>query len=142
GVMKIQQITLTNFRVYKDRNSVSFDPKLNQNISIVAGRNGFGKTTFLTSLVWVFYGKMMAEVEEKYRNDIRNAGGYDKFLLTLMNRSVRNAFDQKETDRARFSVEIELRDISVPSIPCESIVISRSYDLKTRQEDLKIYIDG
>lgn len=140
--MKIQKITLTNFRIYQGQNTISFDPNANQNISLVAGRNGFGKTTFLTSLIWGFYGKMISEVEDKYRNDIRNAGGYDKFLLTLLNRTVRNEFEQKETDKAQFSVEIELRDISVPSIPCESIVISRSYNLKSHQEELKIFIDG
>jgi DNA sulfur modification protein DndD len=140
--MKIQKITLTNFRIYQGQNTISFDPNANQNISLVAGRNGFGKTTFLTSLIWGFYGKMISEVEDKYRNDIRNAGGYDKFLLTLLNRTVRNEFEQKETDQAQFSVEIELRDISVPSIPCESIVISRSYNLKSHQEELKIFIDG
>lgn len=140
--MKIQQITLTNFRIYQGRNAVSFDASSNRNISIIAGRNGFGKTTFLTSLIWGFYGKMISEVEEKYRNDIRNAGGYEKFLKTLLNRTVRNEFEQKLTYQSSFSVVIELKDIAIPSIPCESVVISRSFDLKTNQEELKIYIDG
>ncbi|MES2554983.1 MAG: DNA sulfur modification protein DndD [Bacteroidota bacterium] len=140
--MKIQKITLTNFRIYEGQNTVSFDGNSHQNISLIAGRNGFGKTTFLTSLIWGFYGKMISEVEDKYRTDIRNAGGYDKFLKTLLNRTVRTNFEQKSTDQARFSVEIKLNDIAIPSIPCESVVISRSFDLKTNQEELKIYIDG
>jgi DNA sulfur modification protein DndD len=140
--MKIKKITLTNFRIYQGRNEVTFDSNLNQNINIIAGRNGFGKTTFLTSLVWGFYGKMISEVEDKYKTDIRNAGGYEKFLRTLLNRSVRNNFEQKTTNQASFSVEIELTDIAIPAIPCESVVISRSFDSKTNQEDLKIIIDG
>jgi len=140
--MKIKQITLTNFRVYKGKNTVSFDSKLDRNISIIAGKNGFGKTTFLTSLIWGFYGKMISEVEEKYRNDIRNSGGYDKFLHTLINRDVRNDFERKINDSAQFSIEIELNEIAIPSIPCKSVVITRSFDFKSKQEELKIFIDG
>jgi DNA sulfur modification protein DndD len=140
--MKIKKISLTNFRIYQGRNEVSFDSHSNQNISLIAGRNGFGKTTFLTSLIWGFYGKMISEVEDKYKTDIRNAGGYDKFLRTLLNRTVRANFENKITNQASFSVEIELTDIAIPAIPCESVVISRSFDLKTNQEDLKIMIDG
>lgn len=140
--MKIKKITLTNFRVYQGQNTVSFDTQMNKNINIVAGKNGFGKTTFLTSLVWGFYGKMISEVEDKYRNDIRNAGGYEKFLRTLLNRDVRNDFDQKIKDKASFTVDIELTDIAIPAIPCKSVLISRSFDFKTNQEDLRIFIDG
>ena len=50
---------------------------------------------FLTSLIWVFYGKMMNEVEDKYKKDIKSAGGYDKFVKTLLNsddRQTNNGF--------------------------------------------------
>lgn len=140
--MKIQKITLTNFRAYKGSNTVSFDVQNQKNINIIAGKNGFGKTTFLTSLIWGFYGKMIAEVEDKYRNDIRNSGGYEKFLRTLLNRDVRNDFETDNRNKGSFSVDIELSNISIPSIPCESVVISRSYDFNSNQEDLRIVIDG
>ena len=140
--MKIQKISLTNFRAYKGLNSVSFDVQTKKNINIIAGKNGFGKTTFLTSLIWGFYGKMISEVEDKYRNDIKNAGGYEKFLKTLLNRDVRNEFETGNVNGAGFSVEIELNDIAIPSIPCKSVIVSRSYDFKSNQEDLKIIIDG
>jgi hypothetical protein len=29
------------------------------------------------------HGKMMSEVEDKYKKDIKNAGGYEKFIKTL-----------------------------------------------------------
>ena len=64
----------------KSQNIISFNPNSDRNISLIAGRNGYGKTTFLTSLIWVFYCKMMSEVEDKYRNDIKSVGGYEKFL--------------------------------------------------------------
>lgn len=140
--MKIHKINLTDFRIYKGENIISFNPNSDRNISLIAGRNGYGKTTFLTSLIWVFYGKMMSEVEDKYRNDIKSVGGYDRFLKTLLNRDVKSDYENKVIDKAKLSVEIELRDISIPSIPCKSVVIKRSYDFKSNKEELKIFIDG
>lgn len=138
--MKINRIKFENFRIYKGINEITFSPKSNKNISIVAGKNGFGKTTFLTSLIWVFYGKMMSEVEDKYRKDIKTSGGYDKFLKTLLNRDVKsNSANQSD---ASFSIEVELTDILIPSIPCKSVVLKRSYDIHTEKEDLQIFIDG
>ena len=67
--MKINKIKFQNFRIYKGENEILFAPNPSKNISIIAGKNGFGKTTFLTSLIWVFYGKMMSEVEDKYKKD-------------------------------------------------------------------------
>ncbi|MEP2280347.1 DNA sulfur modification protein DndD [Maribacter sp.] len=138
--MKINRIKFENFRIYKGINEITFSPKSDKNISIVAGKNGFGKTTFLTSLIWVFYGKMMSEVEDKYRKDIKTSGGYDKFLKTLLNRDVKSN-SANESD-ASFSIEVELTDILIPSIPCKSVVLKRSYDIHTEKEDLRILIDG
>lgn len=140
--MKISKIKFQNFRIYKGENEIIFSPNNSKNINIIAGKNGFGKTTFLTSLIWVFYGKMMSEVEDKYRKDIKNAGGYEKFIKTLLNREVKADYENNLKINPVFSVEIELKDILIPSIPCKSVVIKRSYDLKNDQEDLKITIDG
>jgi DNA sulfur modification protein DndD len=140
--MKINKIKFQNFRIYKGENEILFAPNPSKNISIIAGKNGYGKTTFLTSLIWVFYGKMMSEVEDKYKKDIKNAGGYEKFIKTLLNREVKTAFEKNEQSSPVLSVEIELKDILIPSIPCKSVVIKRSYDLQTDFEDLKIFIDG
>lgn len=140
--MKIDKIKFQNFRIYKGINEIHFTPNPSKNISIIAGKNGFGKTTFLTSLIWVFYGKMMSEVEDKYRKDIKNAGGYDSFLKTLLNREIKTEFENNLENNPVFSVEIELKDILIPSIPCKSVIIKRSYNLKTESEDLCIKIDN
>ena len=140
--MKINKILFQNFRIYKGNNEIIFSPNASKNISIIAGKNGFGKTTFLTSLIWVFYGKMMSEVEDKYRKDIKNAGGYEKFLKTLLNRDVKSEFESNNIGSPTLSVEIELKDLLIPSIPCKSVVLKRSYDLRTETEDLKIFIDA
>lgn len=140
--MKINKIKFQNFRIYKGENEILFTPNPSKNISIIAGKNGFGKTTFLTSLIWVFYGKMMSEVEDKYKKDIKNAGGYEKFIKSLLNREVKSDYENDGQGNPVFSIEIELKDILIPSIPCKSVVIKRSYDLKTDREDLTIKIDG
>lgn len=140
--MKINKIKFQNFRIYKGENQILLTPNASKNISIIAGKNGFGKTTFLTSLIWVFYGKMMSEVEDKYKKDIKNAGGYEKFVKTLLNREVKTEYENNGKVNPIFSVEIELKDILIPSIPCKSVVIKRSYNLKTDSEDLSIKIDG
>jgi DNA sulfur modification protein DndD len=111
--MKINKILFQNFRIYKGNNEIIFSPNASKNISIIAGKNGFGKTTFLTSLIWVFYGKMMSEVEDKYRKDIKNAGGYEKFLKTLLNRDVKSEFENNSNNSSILSVEIELKDLLI-----------------------------
>lgn len=137
--MKISKITLHNFRIYKDTNEIIFAPFSKRNINVIAGRNGYGKTTLLTSLLWVFYGKLIAQVERKYRLDIKQAGGYQLFLESLLNREVKT---NSEVDNKLFSVEIELSDLSIPALACNSITIKRSYNFNDKEEKLKILIDG
>lgn len=141
--MKINRIKFNNFRIYKGENEIDLSSANHvKNINIIAGKNGFGKTTFLTSLVWCFYGKMMVEVEEKYKKDIRNIGGYDSFLKTLINHDIKADFENNSTNDSHIAIEVELSDLSIPSMPCKSLVIKRSFDLNNEVEELKILIDG
>lgn len=141
--MKINKIRFTNFRIYKGGNEIDFSSSnTSKNINIVAGKNGFGKTTFLTSLIWCFYGKMMVEVEDKYKRDIRNAGGYENFLITLLNRDLKMDYESNIDVKPILSMEVELRDLSIPSMPCDSVIIKRSFNLITKNEELEILIDG
>ena len=55
--MYIKDIELNNFRIYKGKNKISLLPSEDKNIILISGKNGFGKTTFLMSLVWCLYGK-------------------------------------------------------------------------------------
>ncbi len=135
--MKISNIKLNNFRIYKGQNELNLLSRGDKNISLIAGKNGFGKTTFLTSLIWCFYGKLMTQVEDKYKKDIKNIGGYDNYLLSLVNRDSKD-----ESSGTAFSVEVELQDLLIPSIPCRTVNIKRTYSLKTKQETLQILIDG
>lgn len=140
--MRIERIRQNNFRIYGGENEIRFHQKKDKNISLIAGKNGFGKTTFLTSLIWGLYGNLMAQVEDKYKRDIKSAGGYDNFLKSLLNRNILNDFESGDRSDAKFEVEIDLVDVMIPSIPCKKVVIRRSYDYKSKNESLKILIDG
>src|SRR2546423_460418 len=88
--MIIKEIELYNFRIYKDSNKINLSSNGKQNISIVSGKNGFGKTTFLMSLVWCLYGKSMQEVDDLYKKEIADQGGYNKYIANSLNRQARN----------------------------------------------------
>ncbi|MGI9526087.1 MAG: DNA sulfur modification protein DndD [Weeksellaceae bacterium] len=135
--MKIKSITFENFKIYKGFNQVVFQDGAETNVSLIGGKNGYGKTTFLTGLIWLFYGKMMSKVEDKYRNDIKKIGGYDKYLKSLLNNKVLNNPGIKE-----FSVSVELMDVMIPSIACETVKIQRSYNFHKEEESLNILIDN
>lgn len=134
--MKIDKIILENFRVYKGLNKIKFNNSPSKNITLISGKNGYGKTTFLTSLIWCFYGKMMGEVEEKYKNDIKNLGGYDKFVETLYSKT------SNKVESPILSIEIVLNDVLIPSVPCKTLSIKRSYNTISKLEEILILIDG
>lgn len=52
--MRIDSITLVNFRQYKNA-EISFSKDLNKNITIILGENGYGKTTLIRAFIWCLY---------------------------------------------------------------------------------------
>lgn len=135
--MIIRDIELNNFRIYKGKNRINLSPNDNQNLIIVSGNNGFGKTTFLMSLVWCLYGKNMGKVDELYRKEIDEKGGYSKYIGNSLN------FEAQKEGATRFSVAITFTDVEIPDTPCTEITIVRSYDSATNYDDeLEILIDG
>lgn len=140
--MRISKVKLNNFRIYRGENEVSFPDLEDKNISLIAAKNGFGKTTFLTSLIWAFYGRLMSQVEDKYKKDIKSAGGYENFVVSLLNKNVKWEYENGEKSEPICYVEIELQDLLIPSIPCKKVTIKRSFNLKNNDEKLTILIDG
>ena len=137
--MRINRITINNYRIYRGLNEIVFKHENHEkNISIIAGQNGFGKTTFLTALVWGFYGKLIGEADEKYKREIYESGGYKKYANSILNR------DEKADEKSdkKFSVEIEITNIYIPSVPCSKIIIRREYDTEQEIENTIILIDG
>ena len=132
--MIIKGIKITNFRSYYGLNSIDFRTGVDKNITLISGKNGFGKTSFLTALIWGFYGKLMSKVEDKYRLEINSFGGYKNYIKQQFNR-----FQKKESC---VQVEILISELMIPSMPCENITIKRSFNVLSLKEDLEILIDG
>lgn len=139
--MRINRIALNNFLGYGST-EIHLTKEDQKNVTIIAGKNGFGKTTFLTSLIWVMYGSLMRQVEEKYKRDINNHGGYENYLKASVNHTAINEYDEKKSNDVEMSVELELADVMIPSVPCQKVVIKRSYSYKNNEESLSILIDG
>lgn len=137
--MRINRISIENFRIYKGLNTLVFAPaSKNKNITIIAGKNGFGKTTFLSALVWGFYGKLIAEVDEKYKREIYESGGYKRYANSILNREIKFGYNSEK----KFRVEIEIEDIYIPSVPCRKLVIQREFDTESEIETTSVLIDG
>lgn len=158
--MIISKISLSNYRLYQGVNEIEFKVKKGKNIYLISGENGFGKTTFLHSLIWCLYGRLITEVEAEVRKDIVKAG-YKEFLKGNFNNAVRNKFEELDknivavikkhgytidTEYVRelstYSVAIDFSDVVIPSLPCTSIRIVRSYDYLFETESIDIFIDG
>lgn len=135
--MIIKSIELNNFRIYRGVNKIDLTPDGKRNIIIVSGNNGYGKTTFLMSLVWCLYGKNMEKVDELYKKEIDEKGSYSKYIGNSLNST---AAQEGET---RFSVAVTFTDVAIPNTTCTEITLIRSYDRATSTSDeLKILIDG
>lgn len=160
--MRIQDITLTNFRLYRGVNKISFQQdEEGKNIYLISGENGFGKTTFLHSLLWCLYGRLMSEIDDTARKEINNCGGYNSFLVSNLNNNAKQYVESIGSDtisrikkssytpddediqsNAIYSIAITFTDISIPSIPCQTITIIRSYDFIKQSEAIDVLIDN
>jgi DNA sulfur modification protein DndD len=135
--MLIKEIELNNFRVYKGKNIINLNPNEDQNIIIVSGKNGYGKTTFLVSLVWCLYGKQMIKVDDLYQKEISDKGSYVKYITGCLNRK------SKLEGKTSFSVSVTIQDVKIPDVECKEVKIIRSYDTATSSGDkVRILIDG
>lgn len=160
--MKIKGIELNNYRLYKGVNSILFPNGNDRNLFLITGENGFGKTTFLHSLIWSLYGRLMADVDETFRKEIASSGGYSNFLKNNLNElckqkiftniSEESLYIIKKSgykhehehlkELSQYYVSLEFTDVLIPSIPCDSLKITRYYDIILEQEKVEILIDG
>jgi DNA sulfur modification protein DndD len=135
--MYIKEIELNNFRIYKGENKISLLPAEDKNIVVVSGKNGFGKTTFLMSLVWCLYGKQMEKVDDLYEKEIKDKGNYTKYIAGSLNRK---AFDEGETE---FHVSITFAGVKIPDVTCNEVKITRSYNtISNSSDNVEVLIDG
>lgn len=65
--MKLQSITLTNFRQFKGTQTFDLTSDAVKPVTLVFGANGAGKTTLLNAFRWGLYGDLSEDVEEQHR---------------------------------------------------------------------------
>lgn len=80
--MYFEKLVLHNFGIYKGTHEMTLsDRKGQQNITLIGGLNGCGKTTFLDSILLALYGKKAL----KYIQE--NARSYEKLLRDHINKN-------------------------------------------------------
>ncbi len=135
--MIIKELQINNFRIYKGENLINLVPDGEKNLSVVSGKNGFGKTTFLMSLVWCLYGKQMGKVDDFYAKEIYDKGGYGKYIGNSLNALARAEGETK------FSVKITFTGLKADDFECDEVVVKREFDTITSTDDkVEILIDG
>lgn len=136
--MIIKSLTLDNYRLYRGSNTFEFSTNKKKPIALVSGLNGYGKTSFVHSIAWCLYGNLLVQVDEQYRKEIYNSGGYNKFRDSQLNRSVLEDVQAASS----YSVRLELNEVKLPGVLNSTVVIIRSVDVDTNGEKLEIFIDG
>jgi DNA sulfur modification protein DndD len=134
--MFINKITLEDFRIYHGTHELNFSKDSNKNVFLISGNNGFGKTTLLNSLVWCLYGKLMIDVDDKFKQEIYETGGYKKFATSNLNKL------SAEDGKNYYKVSLDLTDVSIPSLPCNELRIERTFYIDKAEDKVKIFIDG
>lgn len=81
---QFKELTLKNWLVYGDVTSITFDDhKDGQNIFVFHGRNGFGKTSLLRALEFVFHGDYSRDEIYKMWHDHAKENGSGELLVSL-----------------------------------------------------------
>jgi DNA sulfur modification protein DndD len=79
----------------------------------------------------------MQEVDDLYKKEIVDQGGYSKYIVNSLNRLAKSEEDHN------FHVSITFTNVSIPEVPCKEIVVKRSYNAKTSvAEEVEVLIDG
>lgn len=134
--MYINKIVINNYKIYYGENIISLPPISEKNVCVISGDNGYGKTTLLTALVWCLYGNQIQDVDEFFKDKVNAAGGYKYYLRAGMNKLA------LENNQMEYSVSIDLKDVELPGISCDTMNISRSYNFNRPHDLLRVTIDG
>lgn len=133
--MKISKIVLDNFRQYYGSISIDLETDGNKNIVIVGGKNGYGKTNFLLSIVWCFYGERIMQIDDTFKREIQKDSNYQKFLKQSLN------WDSQNENNDIFSVEVFIKEVDLPEnikATNSTLYIKREYDIEKMEENLYI----
>lgn len=134
--MKFSNIIIDNFRQYYGIAEFDMSTKEDQNIVLIGGRNGYGKTNFLLAIVWCLYGDKIVQVDENFKKEIQKEKNYSIFIQQSLNWTA-----QKE-GKDTFSVTINIDDLELIDdnlgISSKNVIIKRSRNIFTSTEHLSI----
>lgn len=100
--MKINRVTLYNFSSYVGESTIALDTHGVQNIILIGGNNGAGKTSFFTAIKLALYGPQCFRFQDKnnrYTARIKELINHDAFLSNNVKSYVEVEIDLP-TDRA------------------------------------------
>jgi len=135
--MKLSNIEINNFRQYYKNVNIDLSTNSDKNIVIIGGRNGYGKTNFLISIVWCLYGRQIEKIDNNFKQEIKKEKNYDSFMQQSLN------WTAKKENKETFSVSIVVSDIELPDIKnassnSESVIITRTFNVTSMNETLSI----
>ena len=135
--MKIKELQINNFRQYYGKTAIDLTTENNKNIVIIGGRNGYGKTNLLLSIVWALYGDKISQIDENFKREIQKEKNYAQFMKQSLN------WTAQKRNNSKFSVNLIINDIEVPKIKTirdniNEIKISREFDVVMMNEKLSI----
>jgi len=135
--MKFSNIEINNFRQYYNCVNVDLETNDEKNIIIIGGRNGYGKTNFLLSIVWCLFGDKISQIDENFKKEIQKEKNYSSFMQQSIN------WTAKKENKTKFSVSIKISDIELPELRTlnsntDSILIKRTFDVVSMNETLSI----
>lgn len=135
--MKFSNIKISNFRQYYNAVNIDLTTDTEQNIVIVGGRNGYGKTNFLLSIVWCLYGDKISQIDDNFKKEIQKEKNYSSFMQQSIN------WTAKRENKDTFSVSIKVLEIELPELNklnsnSDSVLITRTFNVTSMSETLSI----
>lgn len=135
--MKLSNIEINNFRQYYNAVNIDLSTNSDQNIVVIGGRNGYGKTNFLLSIVWCLYGEKISQIDDNFKKEIQKEKNYSSFMQQSIN------WTAKRENKDTFSVSIVVSEIELPELNklnsnSESVIITRTFNVTSMNEKLSI----
>lgn len=135
--MKFSTIKINNFRQYYNAVNIDLTTDADQNIVVIGGRNGYGKTNFLLSIVWCLYGEKISQIDDNFKKEIQKEKNYSSFMQQSIN------WTAKRENKDTFSVSIVVSEIELPELNklnsnSDSVIITRTFNVTSMSETLSI----
>mgnify|MGYP005991093621 CR=1 FL=1 len=135
--MKLSNIEINNFRQYYNAVNIDLTTNSDENIIIIGGRNGYGKTNLLLSIVWCLYGEKISQIDDNFKKEIQKEKNYSSFMQQSIN------WTAKKENKDTFSVSILISEIELPELTklnsnSESVIITRTFNVTSMNEKLSI----